>query len=122
MRRSTSIASSASRLVRLHLANRLEGHEAGRFGMPQPSRFARQATKTELERLLSGPLEEYQRLFVRAWQKRRDLICLPPPGTKIVDIIEIPTGVSASPLPHQPEVRQPARRLPRRPPLISSHS
>lgn len=45
--------------------------------------------EAQLVQLMSGPLKQFDRPFVRSWHQRRDLVRRPGPGQKLVDIIEV---------------------------------
>jgi hypothetical protein len=90
---------------RVHLRDRAafaEGDEKGTFLLIRSKRFAiwsRRAKRKvarlneELRRLSSGDLKELDLLFVESCHRTRALARRAPLGARLIDILEIPTGL-----------------------------
>src|ERR1019366_8355186 len=68
--------------------------QEGKFAeMAKHDRALADIEEAELKRLSAGPVEEFDRLFVCGWHRRRSLARWRSHQLKLEDILEIPTGL-----------------------------
>jgi hypothetical protein len=78
----------------LYLIYRENAIRRGAFGKSaQQAREAAARHIQELYRLLAGPVEKCNRLFVRSWPRSQSQAHRAPRWAKIVDVLDIPTGL-----------------------------